>query len=380
MKKSILFLGGGPLAIPIFKWAKEIGFNLIVNDQNPDAPGLKYADTIIHFDSTDVRRLSNWVLINNSKHNIQYCHCGSDFGLLTSTVIHHILDLPTNHLESIFNGLDKSLMKRSWENSGVIFPKSKIVNNVSDILSVVESVGLPIVIKPTDSSGSRGVSIIINKQDIEKAFNEALKYTETGDVIAEEYIEGTHHDVNGLFWNGTFYKCGVGDRFFTPIPFPVPHHGYFPSILSDSKKDKLYNYLKVGSTSMGIINGPVKADFVIDKNGNSYVYEISPRFHGDIFTTRTMGFLGIKNPIYQFFKLIYDDSYSKFIDIDSADSVGCWKTIFNNSDIPANKTDFDVHILNPNVDKIIKNNTQIMGLAWCNKQNFKELNSFLNNY
>ena len=99
MKKSILFLGGGPLAIPIFKWAKEIGFNLIVNDQNPDAPGLKYADTIIHFDSTDVRRLSNWVLINNSKHNIQYCHCGSDFGLLTSTVIHHILDLPTKDFE-----------------------------------------------------------------------------------------------------------------------------------------------------------------------------------------------------------------------------------------------------------------------------------------
>ncbi len=378
MRKSILFLGGGELGLPVLKWAKEIGFYIIINDQNPNAPGIKFADTIINFDSTDVRNISNWVLKNNYEYNIQYCYTGSDFGLLTSTVIHHILNLPTNPLHSIFNGLDKTLMKRSWKGSGILYPKSKVVRNLSDVYEIVNLLGVPIVIKPTDSSGSRGVSIVDEMNNIGNAFNEALKYAETGEIIVEEYINGTHHDVNGLFWKGKFFPCGVGDRFFTPIPYPVPHHGYFPSRLVNSKKDELYNFLKMGAISMGIVNGPVKADFVIDKNGTCYAYEISPRFHGDVFTTRTMGFLNKKNPIYQFLRMIYNPNDLVFYDIDNTTSIGCWKTIFNSSDIPDTR-DCDIHIINQETSSIIKNNTQIMGLSWCYKKNFEEIRNFFFN-
>ena len=364
MRKTLLFLGGGELGLPAIQWAREIGFNIIVNDQNLKAPGIKLADTVINYDSTDIRSISNWVLLNNSKYNIQYCHCGSDFGLLTSTVIHNILNLPSNPIQSICIGLDKSLMKRCWKESNIIFPKSTSVKNISDVYEAAELLRIPIVIKPSDSSGSRGVSIIGRKANLEKAFNEAVKYAESGEIIAEEYIDGTHHDVNGLFWNGEFFPCGVGDRFFTPTPFPVPHHGYFPSCLPVSKKNELYNSLKVGSISMGIINGPVKGDFVIDSNGRVYVYEISPRFHGDIFTIRTMGFLYKRNPVYQFFKLIYAPSKKSFYPIDNTQLIGNWKTIFNTSDIEGKTKNNGFHIINKNAASVVKNNAQIMGLAW----------------
>jgi len=60
MIKSILFLGGGQLGLPYLRWAKEIGFNIIVNDKRPDAPGNELADVTIGFDSTDIRGLTTW--------------------------------------------------------------------------------------------------------------------------------------------------------------------------------------------------------------------------------------------------------------------------------------------------------------------------------
>ena len=70
--KSLLFLGGGQLGLPAVKWAKEIGFNVIINDRNKHAPGFEFADVKLYYDSTDVRELSTWVLKWQNDYNIQY--------------------------------------------------------------------------------------------------------------------------------------------------------------------------------------------------------------------------------------------------------------------------------------------------------------------
>ena len=174
--KSILFLGGGQLGIPVIKWAKEIGFNVIVNDRNLKSPGMDLADVKIYFDSTDVRGLTTWAATNNASLNIKYCYCGSDFGLLTAAVIHEVLEIPHSSINAVFNGLDKSLMKNCWSKvEGINYPLSIVVNEEHDVVEAGNELGWPLIIKPTSSSGSQGVSLANNKNDAAMCFQEAVK-------------------------------------------------------------------------------------------------------------------------------------------------------------------------------------------------------------
>lgn len=378
--KSVLFLGGGQLGLPSIKWAKEIGFNVIVNDKSENAPGLELADECLNFDSTDIRGLTIWAVQNNDKYNIQYCYCGSDFGLLTVANIHNALGIKYPSIKAIINGLDKRLMKRSWSNTKIKYPKSILINSFNEIDEVLKKIPLPIVMKPTDSSGSQGVVIVSKKDDLRFAFEEAIKFSTDNVILVEEYIEGSHHDVNGLFWNGEFFPCGIGDRYFTKGRYPVPHHGYFPTSLPKQKTDQLYNLVEHGARAMGIDHGPVKGDCII-RNGECFVYEISPRFHGDIFTANTLGFLNKTNPIYQLMKMIYDEEPYEFKDITSDNKIAGWKTLFyssnefNESDVGGiyriEKNDVRNHY------DIIKNNAEIAGLIWVSKKNRREIDECL---
>lgn len=376
--KSILFLGGGPLGIPIIKWAKEIGFNVIVNDKNPSAPGFTLANEKIHFDSTDIRSLSTWALSNKAFMNICYCYCGSDFGLLTAAFIHEVLSIPHTSLASIINGLDKSLMKKCWnEVEGINYPASIVIKTEHDIYEAGKQLGWPLIIKPTSSSGSQGVSLAKNKDDAVFYFQEAEKYAEIGHVIAEQFLEGSHHDVNGLFWDDVFYPCGIGDRFFTPFPYCVPHHGYFPSTLVSAKRQELYGMLENGARAMGITRGPVKADGVVC-NDKCYVYEISPRFHGDVFISNVMGFLKDVNPVYQFLNWIYRGKINNFKTIDeNLDITGGWKTIFHDHEKDRLTNAIGLYVRDGKIAKTVRNNDEIVGLAWAWEKSREIINRVL---
>ena len=127
----------------------------------------------------------------------------------------------------------------------------------------------------------------------------------------------------------------------------------------------LYKSIENGARGMGICHGPVKGDCVV-KDNQAFIYEISPRFHGDIFTSNMQGYLEKLNPIYQLLKFIYFNDDYKFQDIiDNATGVGGWRVITNNikeiSKLP-NKGVWENPIIN--TSKYVKNNTEISGLAW----------------
>ena len=366
--KSIFFLGGGPLSVPAINWAKEIGFHIIVNDISSDAEGFNHADVKLNYDSTDINNISLWVLRNNEKYNIHSFFCNNDFGLLTANVLHQILGLKAPSINSTLNGLDKLLMKKCWEKTIINFPKSIVLHSKSfeDLFDL--KFNFPIVVKPTSSSGSSGVSIINNENLLKGAYQEARSFSNNGTVLFEEFIDGSHHDVNGFFWEGNFYNGGIGDRFFTDPPHPVPKYGIYPSELDQKTQNILYNFLEEGSKSMGILHGPVKGDFVYDiKNDKVFVYEITPRFHGDIFTTNMQSFLESKNPIYQLLSFIFKSGNHNYKKVNSSKTYGGWRVISNNLDNIKKLNYKGIWLSEKNKGKEIKNlknNHDIHGLVW----------------
>lgn len=306
MKKAILIIGGGELGLHQILAAREAGFCPVVTDRNPEAPGLQAADVAGVLDATDTEQLDTFLAEQKNTYDIGGVYCGNDFGLLAVEHAKQVLGLPHNGVEAAARCMDKKLMKECFIRDGVSAPRGQYASSSADASAAAGRLAFPLIVKPTDSSGSRGISVVRGEGELTAALAEAFAHTSAG-VVLEEYIAGTHHDVNGFFFNNVFYPCGVMDRFFTPLPYCVPVKGYYPSLLTEARITQCQELLEQAARSMGVREGPVKGDLVISGD-TIYIYEASARFHGDVSISHLYTLRGEKSPLERYFATLFSSS------------------------------------------------------------------------
>ncbi len=282
-ESAVLILGGSILQQRVIEWAGESFAKVIVSDQNPDSPGMQNADYRICRNARD----SNGILLDlqnmdaYASLDIKGVYCGSDFGLSSVAALQAALGISANSAQSIRNGLSKTIQHRIFAQRGINVPQQKVYHSFS---SEIHELDFPQVIKPADSSGSCGVEILYSPEGIREKFRAAQELSSTGEVIFEEYIEGTHHDVNLFLTEDSYVPCGVLDRYFSAPPYCVPVGALAPSRLPAQRQQELYDTLYNAARAIGLQTGPVKADYILKGNKN-YLLEVTPRFHGDISTS-----------------------------------------------------------------------------------------------
>jgi biotin carboxylase len=389
-KKSILIIGGGEIGLNQIRIAKKIGFNVIVTDINPDAPGLKEADVSVNISGTDIKSLVIFALENKEKYNISAVYCGNDFGLLSAECIKQVLGLPHNSIEAVIRCINKKLMKDCWIRDNIPTPEGYLIkNSLSEAKIAIERAGLPAIVKTVDSSGSQGISLVKNKEDLQRAIQEAFKHSNFKFILIEKFINGTHHDVNGFFYNKKFYKCGVFDRYFTPFPYCVPIYGFYPSNLSIEIINKIYKITESAAKSIGIENGPVKGDIVLFDD-DIYIYEISNRFHGDVSTSHLYTFCQTVTPIELYIKLLYQQKERRNIEIQTPNNICGWyvlnlklgkikeiKGLGKVRDIKGvRKILFNKKI--GDTISVLKDNTNVPGFVWISGKTRKDIDEKYN--
>lgn len=383
-KKSILIIGGGEIGLNQIRIAKKIGFNVIVTDINPDAPGLKEADVSVNISGTDIKALVIFALENKEKYNISAVYCGNDFGLLSVECIKQVLNLPHNSIETAIRCINKKLMKDCWIRDGIPTPEGYLINSLDDAKIAIEKLGLPAIIKPADSSGSQGVSLIENKDDLPYVIQEAFKRTSFEFILMEKFIDGTHHDVNGFFYNKKFYKCGVFDRYFTPFPYCVPIYGFYPSNLSIEIINKIYKITESAAKSIGIVDGPVKADLVL-ANNKLYIFEISNRFHGDLGTSHLYSFCRSIGAIELYMHAVYQQKVEYSGNMPIPDIISGWYLLklkpgnikkIKDIDKVRNIVGVRKILFRKNVGDVVgnlKDNTDVPGFVWISGKTRREM-------
>jgi biotin carboxylase len=279
-ESAILILGGSILQQKLIEWAKYSFAKVIVSDQNPSSPGMLLADYCICRNAQDnqgiLLDLQN--MDEYSSLDIKGVYCGSDFGLQTVAFLQNALGLLANSEQSIKNGLSKTIQHQIFAEQGIAVPEQNVFHNYTEKIAQLD---FPQVIKPADSSGSAGVEILYSSENIAEKFQTAQDLSSNDEVILEEFIEGTHHDVNLFLTADSYVPCGVLDRYFSDPPYCVPIGALAPSQLPAERQQELYETLYKAALAIGLHTGPVKADYILrgDKN---YLLEITPRFHGDI--------------------------------------------------------------------------------------------------
>ena len=174
MKKAIIIIGGGDLGLNTVIWAKELGLFTIVTDRDPQAPGLCEADgsIILGYDWSVGTQLD---IANNMRdsYDLAGAYCANDFGLFSVAHVNQLLRVPSHPVKAVAQSLDKARTFQILRGHNLPVPKSFKVSSLAEAKGAFVRVGIPTIIKPSNSSGSQGVSIINSLDDFISAYSKA---------------------------------------------------------------------------------------------------------------------------------------------------------------------------------------------------------------
>ena len=287
--RTLWIVSGGAEAVPGIQRARAMGLHVVVSDMNPAAPGFKEADAAIVANTYDADGTAAAALAYQ-KHTrpIDGVMCMAADVPVTVATVAAALNLPGISVESARLAADKLAMKEAFQRAGVPIPWFQAIASIDELREAVVARGCPIVLKPVDGRGARGVLRLTEQTDLAWAFTHAQSQSRSGAVMVEEYLAGPQISTEGLLVDGVGTTCGFIDRNYehlhTFAPYIVENGGEQPSALPLAVHRQIANVAMDAGRAMGIVSGNVKGDMVWTDRG-PYVIEIAARLSGGWMST-----------------------------------------------------------------------------------------------
>lgn len=298
-QKSILLLGGSRHQVPAIEAAKRLGYRTVLCDYLPDNPGQFVADVFYQESTTDWDLMLQIACKEGVSGVLAF---GTDVAAPTAAYISEQLGLPGNPLESVEILSEKHLFRPYLADHGFNCPKAASFpasSSVDDVLEAVADMEFPVVLKPTDSSGSRGVTVIesADEEAVSAALGYAREFSRNGILELEEYIQyefahligGDIFVVDGKveFWG--LMSC-LRDSELAAL---VPVGKAFPSGLSGEQEAALKSEVQRLVTSLGIKFCEMNLEVIIGPGNKPYILELGARAGGNMIPLQLQDISGI---------------------------------------------------------------------------------------
>lgn len=279
MQKKLLIIGAGIIQIPLIEKAKEMGFFVITIDVNIKAPGNVFADLSLKIDTNDKTN----ILKTAQEHKIDGILTTSDYPVRAVAYVCKQLGLPGLNEKSAELCTNKYLLRNHLQNNNFLTPKYILITNDSETEKVDF---LPSIVKPVDSSASRGVTKINTKQELQNAYQIAKKFSKQGHVIVEEFITGREFSIETLTQNKKTAIVALTEKTVKGAEnkFFVEDRHVIPANLTKEQENEVKIYVEkvVGSIDLG--DAPTHTEIKITEKG-IYIIEIGPRLGGDFISS-----------------------------------------------------------------------------------------------
>jgi len=263
MKRRIMILGAGIYQVPLIKTAREMNLETIVVSPQGKYPGIPLADIFLDMDTTDADN----IVLAAQKHGISgIVTTGTDVSVPSVGAVVDKLKLigPTRKTAQTVSS--KSAFRNFLKTNHLNTPEFKICECALDAVSFYQKQDEQIVIKPDDSSGSRGVTIIDQgqaNQSVSDAYHTAKNYSRSGLVCAESFVPGTEVGGDAFLVNGML-------RFFTTtckhINGVIVQGHSLPGLLNENQTAAVRKEILQVSRRLGYENGPINFDVMVDDN------------------------------------------------------------------------------------------------------------------
>lgn len=278
---KLLIIGASILQLPAIKRAKELGFYVGVIDYNPEAIGIPFADEFFNVSTIDI----DGVVKTAEKFRPDgIMTLATDMPMRSIAAACERLGLCGISFDTAIKSTDKGEMIKAFEIAGVEHPWYFILTSSDELGSVIDKITYPCISKPVDNSGSRGVMLIHNEEELKSAVDYSAQNGRGGGVIVEEYLKGPEVSVEIIASDGEVYVLNVTDKLTTGAPHFVEMGHSQSSRLPECDVEKIKDLARRATIAVGVENGPAHAEIILTENGPKMV-EIGARMGGDCITT-----------------------------------------------------------------------------------------------
>ena len=275
--KKIAIIGANDFQNPLILKAKSLGYETHVFAWQDGSIGEKTADYFYPISIVE----KDEILEKCKEIGIDaIATIASDLATLTVNYVAEKLGLPGNSLKCTKKSTNKYEMRKAFKEAGVATPGFEIVSSPKDI-EKLNDMEYPLIVKPTDRSGSRAITKIYKKEELEEAISKAIENSFEKKAIVEEYIEGNEFSAEGITYKGEHKFLTITRKATTGAPHFIETGHIEPAGLSKEMEEKIYNELTKALTALQITNSATHSEFKITPNGDVRIIEIGARMGGD---------------------------------------------------------------------------------------------------
>jgi len=281
--KKILLLGGLRYLIPVIKSAHELGYYVITCDYLPNNIAHQYSDKYINANITDKELI---LKIAEEEKIDGIMSFAVDPGVLTASYVAEKMNLPGCPFESVKILQNKVLFRKFLFENGFNVPKAKGFSSYADALKELDLFNFPVIVKPTDSAGSKGVTRVDDIDDVKSAVEYALANAVSDKkVIIEEFIEqsGFSSDCDSFSIDSDLKFVSFSNQYFdSKAENPYTPSAYsWPSFIDISHQEELVSELRRLVKLLKLGTSIYNIETRVGTDGKPYIMEVSPRGGGN---------------------------------------------------------------------------------------------------
>lgn len=280
--KKILVLPGTQWQVPLIEKIQKMGYQALVVNPDPEAPGMKKADKVLISDIFDKEKV---VSFGKEQHIDAVMSDECDIAMNLVAELGRTFNVPTLDDDTAALYTDKFLMREFSKKHGLKYPEYKFCKAVDDAIALLKEINKPIIIKPLDSNASHGVFKCNNEEDIRKHFEESLSFSRVErSVLAERFIVGTEFTIDGVKTPHGHYTMAISEK---------KHFAHNESIANEllfSHYNPNFDYDKLRATNDAFVMksnlqfGFTHAEYKYE-DGEFYLIEIAARGGGNMISS-----------------------------------------------------------------------------------------------
>lgn len=283
MSKTLLLLGGSRYVEPVIKSAHELGHRVVTCDYLPNNYAHSLADEYRYASIVDKEAVLAVARAIKADGIMSFA---ADPGVATAAYVAERLDLPfQGSCEAVRVLQNKDAFRSFLRENGFNCPQAYSFKNIEEVMKASLDLPYPVVVKPTDSAGSKGVSRVDGPEELRQAAENAFIFSLSGTCIIEEFIEKEGHssDSDGFTVNGSFECVSFTDQLFdegSENPY-APMAYTMPCSMPIEAQAGIISELQRLSDILGLQSGIYNIETRMGTNGKGYLMEVSPRGGGN---------------------------------------------------------------------------------------------------
>ena len=289
--KKVLVLGGGFEQLPLIKILKKENFFVILIDRDKNAVSKTYADKFYNFSIRDLKKIIKISKKNKIFAAMSIC---SDLAVQPLSKISKHLKIPGISLKSAIICTNKIFMKNHFKKNGIPTSKYHLFKDLKSTKKLISKMNFPIVMKPIDSYGQKGVFLIKNYKQLKTKINLSKKISKKKKILIEEFIDGTEINVVAIVKNYNVKILSMSRRFtYKNESFGIAYEHKYPLDMERKLVRAIKNLSIKTIKSIKIKDGVLYPQIIYNKNKGPHVVEIAARVPGGFMRDLSMLASGI---------------------------------------------------------------------------------------